>query len=314
LRISDVGVGLLCGLIMPVMSTGCDDGKGSSADAGTVPATAGDDGDDGDGDGGGTATSTGGAADADGSGGSTAAAEDDGPPDTDGDPSPEIECGDGVFDGPLVIDPENGGQLPEDTLNGISIIDGDLLISNTTYTELDFLHCITEVRGDIQIFNNYFLQDTKGTDGITKVGRLPMLQPTAGNPNFIDEGKGSITVSGNPILPDINGFAALVQIGEQDTTQPDMMQLSPQSLVIRNNDMMTTLTGFASLELIYASLIIQENDLLMDIDGLRGLKGVGGAFAVTRNPSLCLSSVNAVGGGLKVYGENSTTEQNDDSC
>jgi hypothetical protein len=317
LRLSDLGIGLLCGLIVPVMSTGCDDG-GGSGEGGTTPATDGgdDDGDDGSAEGG-TATSTSGAADADGTAGSTAASgEDDGPPDTDGDPAPEIECGDGVHDGPVLIDPENGGAEPVDVLTGISVIDGDLLISNTTYTSLDYLHCLTEIRGDIQIFNNYFLQDMTGADGILKVGRLPALNPTPGNPNFVDDGKGSITISGNPILPDINGFNGITQIGEQDTEAPAGMNISPQSLVIRNNPALLTITGFDNLQLIYASLIIQENDALMDIDGLQGLQGVGAAFSVTRNPSLCISSVNAVGGGLEILGEpeNSTTTQNDDSC
>lgn len=315
MRLSDLGVGLLCGLIVPVVSTGCDDGKGSSADAGgTAPSD--DGGDDGDGDGT-SATSTGGPASGDDTGGATmASSEDDGPPDTDGDPAPEIECGDGVYEGVVVIDPENGGMLPEDVLSGISVLENDLFISNTTYTSLDFLHCLTEVHGDIKIYNNYFLQDLSGTDGLTKVGRLPELTPTAGNPNFIDEGKGSITISGNPILPEINGFNGITQIGEMDDTQPSSMQLSPQSLVIRNNDVATTLSGFTGLRLIYASLIIQENDALLDIDGLMGLQGVGGAFSVTRNPALCISSVNAIGGGLDVLGEpeNSTTTQNDDSC
>lgn len=322
MRLSDLGIGLLCGLIVPVLSTGCDDGGGSSADAGgTAPSDDGGDGGGDDGDGTSatstSATSTGGSASGDDTGGATmASSEDDGPPDTDGDPAPEIECGDGVYVGPVMIDPENGGMLPEDVLSGISIIDGDLFISNTTYTSLDFLHCLTEVHGDIQIFNNYFLQDLSGTDGLTKVGRLPELTPTAADPDFIDEGKGSITISANPILPAIDGFNGIAQVGEKDDTQPANMQLSPQSLVIRNNALATTLSGFTGLRLIYASLIIQENDALMDIDGLMGLQGVGGVFSVTRNPSLCISSVNAVGGGLEVLGEpdNSTTTQNDESC
>jgi len=78
----DLGVNLACALALLVAPIACDSGEDDSAS--TAP-TAGDDGDategseptlgdDGDGD-------------------------DGGPPDTDGDPSPPVECGDGIYTG-----------------------------------------------------------------------------------------------------------------------------------------------------------------------------------------------------------------------
>lgn len=275
---------------------GCDSSSPSDGSAGTVGDSAG-------------AT--------EGTAGDTASPPGDdsgGPPDTDGEEPPEIECGDGVYSGILLINPEDPNGVPVETLDGISTIEGDLLISSTSYTDLGFLSCLREVRGDIQIFGNYFLEDISGTDGITKVGRLPAPNPTPIDPNSVDEGKGSITISGNPVLTDLNGFNGLAQVGERDSADPE--NESSQSLVIRNNDALVTITGFGSLEIIYESLVIQENSELKDIDGLRGLQVIDGFFSVTRNPSLCSSSVASVGMGLQFLGdmEHSTDALNDDSC
>lgn len=267
---------------------------------------------------GGSAGTVGDSADAtEGTAGDTAGPPGDdsgGPPETDGEMPPEIECGDGVYPNILLINPEDPAGMPVETLDGIAIIEGDLLISSTSYTDLSFLSCLREVRGDIQIYGNYFLEDISGTDGITKVGRLPAPNPTPIDPNSIDEGKGSITISNNPVLTDLNGFNGISQVGERDAADPE--NESSQSLVIRNNDALVTITGFGSLQIIYESLVIQENPVLTDIDGLRGLQVIDGFFSVTRNPSLCSSSVTAVGAGLAFLGdpEHSTDVLNDDSC
>lgn len=283
-------------MIAGALATGCGEGGGSPA-GGATESGAGD---------------AGNASDTVSADGSSTDAGDDG---DDGIP-PEIECGDGVFQGPVFISPDDPAAMPVEILDGISIIEGDLLISSTGYANLDFLHCLTEIHGDVKIYDNDALVDISGTNGITKIGRLPASNPTPGDPNFVDEGKGTITISENDLLPDLAGFDGLVQIGEQDTTLPANMQMSPQSLVIRNNDALETISGFGNLQLIFASLIIQENPALGDIDGLSSLQGVGGIFSVTRNDTLCISSVNAVGEGLQLLGqpENSTTSLNDDSC
>lgn len=316
MRRSDLMIGLVFGLVLPA-TTGCDSGDDGSGSGGTVASATNpsdDGGDDGDGSAG-TAAGSGTGGEMTGTGDGTAAGSDEGPIDpTEGEVPPEITCGDGVHDGPLLIGgADNPDAQPIETLNGISVINGDLIIDSTNYFSLDFLHCLTEIRGDVQIFGNYFLVDLSGTDGIVKIGRLPAPNPTPSNPNFIDDGKGSITISSNPALVNLNGFAGIVQVGEQEAGGGD---ISPQSLVIRTNDALETLTGFANLELIYQSLIIQENPVLKDIDGLASLAGVGGSFSVTRNDELCISSVNAIGGSLDYLGdpEHSTTTGNNNGC
>ncbi len=230
---------------------------------------------------------------------------------TEGEEPPTFECGGGgVFPTDMTIDPDDPDATPIDALEGISVIDGDLLVTHASYFSLDFLECITEVRGDIQIYDNPFLIDLSGTNNIVKVGRLP--EPLATDPTMMDMGKGTITISANAALVQISGFAQLPQIGEQD---PNTGALAQQSLVIRQNPAAETITGFDSLTTIFGSLIIQENDALQDIDALKVLQNIGGGYTVTRNPNLCLSSVNCVGGGLLNFDpEFSTTSMNNDDC
>lgn len=234
---------------------------------------------------------------------------------------PPVDCGAGeTLTGSLEInDDDDVAQL-----DGIAILTGDLIISGTSYTNLDFLSCLEEIQGNIQIFNNPSLVDMTGTNTLTKIGRLPANTPTPTDPDFWDAGTGSIAISGNQALLEIDGFTGITAIGEQPERGEDACPGAPrglecasrQSLVIRDNNAATGVTGFTSLELIFASLTVQQNESLMHIDGFESLIGVGGAFAVSNNPNLCMSSVNAIGGGLEFLGDedSSITVGNDEDC
>lgn len=305
---TDFQLALICASAVSLTIVGCDSGGGDTTEGGGTMATSGADTDPTNGD---NPTTS-----ADGTASDTMAADDSstGPVDpTEGEEPPTFNCdGGGVYPTDVIIEPEEaqGAHTPIEMLDGISIIEGNLLINSVNYFNLGFLECITEVHGDVQIFGNPFLSDLSGTDNMTKVGRLP--RPLASDPTTNDLGKGTITISDNPALVELNGFASVAQIGEQDAKTDE---LSPQSLVIRNNDALQTITGFNSLALIFESLIIQENNALLDIDGLKGLQGIGGAFSVSRNDSLCISSVICVGDGLMTFDpENSTMTQNDEGC
>ncbi|MEM7156835.1 MAG: hypothetical protein AAF799_28555 [Myxococcota bacterium] len=262
------------------------------------------------------ATDTGMVAD---SGSGTDSAEDTAVDPTDGVEPPAVDCGAGetLNSGIAIESDEDIAQL-----NGIAIVTGDFIVDSTNYSNLDFMSCLTEIHGNITIFNNQFLLDMSGTDNLTKIGRLPMATPTPTNPNGWDTGKGSISISNNPLLQNINGFNGIADIGEQG--EPGDCPASPAgvecisrpSLIIRDNASAQSLSGFTALAFIFGSLSVSENDSLLNIDGLAALVGIGGFFAVRDNPSLCLSSVNAVGAALQFLGDekHSTTSGNDDSC
>lgn len=197
-----------------------------------------------------------------------------------GDDGTNLDCGDTVHAGHIVIESE--ADLAE--LDGVRVVEGELQVNRTTFTDLDFLGCIEEVGGELTIFGNDSLQDVTGLDQLERTG-------------------GGLIISENAALTDIAGFESLLEIGD--------------SLIIRDNASLTSLSGMTRMSAIETSLIIRENDALTHIDGLRGLRKVGALFAVTHNPSLCISSVNAVGEGIIDPAEprdNWSTRANNDGC
>lgn len=299
----------LCILSLTIF--GCGDDSGSNSDtAGANDTTMG---------GGATDDSPGATMATSASAGTADETADEGPVDpTEGVEPPVVDCGAGeTFEGGLLIESDADVAM----LDGIAIVTGDIIIDSTNYSNLDFMSCLTEVHGNIQIFDNPFLLDMSGTDNLTKIGRLPAPNPTPSSPNSWDAGKGSISISSNPSLITINGFANVTDLGEQGEAgdcpamPADVECISRQSLIIRENGG-TSVSGFGSLAFIFGSLTISQNDALLDIDGLVSLVGIGGFFAVNNNTNLCNSSVIAVGKALKFLGDegSSTNSGNDTSC
>lgn len=196
---------------------------------------------------------------------------------TDGTP---LECGSATLPGHLVIE----GEADLVALDGVRAIEGELQVNRTSFTDLDALGCIEEVGGELTIFGNAALTDLSGLDRLQRVGA-----------GFI--------FSDNAAVTDLSGVEALTEVGG--------------SVIIQGNSAMTSLSGLQSLHTIEGALNIRENDQLVHIDGLRGLRTLGSQFAVTHNPSLCVSSVNRVGAGITdpaEPGDNWSTRANDDDC
>lgn len=200
-----------------------------------------------------------------------------GTPTDDGQPQ---ECGTASRPGHLVIESE--ADLAE--LDGVRVIEGELQINDTAFTNLDFLACLEEVGGELTIYGNAQLTDVSGLDGLRRLGA-------------------SFVFSENTAVTELSGIAALEEIGG--------------SLILGSNSAMTGVPGLTSLSTIGGALNIRGNDVLEHIDGLRGLRTLGTQFAVTHNPSLCISSVNAVGSGITDPAEprdDWSARANDDSC
>jgi len=210
-------------------------------------------------------------------------------PTDDGQP---LECGTMTRPGHLVIESE--ADLAE--LDGVRAIEGELQIDSTSFTNLDFLGCIEEVGGELTIFGNAQLTDLSGLDRLQRVGD-------------------SFIFSENTAVPELAGLGALTEIG--GIVEVDGVPQSRGSLIIQGNHAMTGISGFTSLTTIRGALNIRDNDALEHIDGLRGLRTLGTQFAVTQNPSLCISSVNQVGAGITdpaTPRDDWSTRANDDEC
>lgn len=184
-----------------------------------------------------------------------------------------LDCGTATLPGHLVIE----GEADLAALDGVRVIEGELQVSRTSFTNLDFLGCLEEVGGELTIFGNAQLVDLAGLDRLERVG-------------------GGFVFSDNTAVPELAGLGALTEIGE--VVQVDGETQTRGSLVIGGNHAMTGISGMTSLATIRGALNIRDNDALEHIDGLRGLRTLGTQFAVTQNPSLCISSVNQVGAGI----------------
>jgi hypothetical protein len=193
---------------------------------------------------------------------------------------PSAECGTQTLAAHLVIESEDDlGPL-----DGVRVIEGELQVNRTSFTDLEFLRCIEEVQGKLTIFGNAELTDLSGLDRLQRLGASFVFSENAGT-------------------TDLDGLPALTEIGG--------------SVVMHTNPDLQAISGMTSLATIGGALNIRDNDALEHIDGLRGLRTLGTQFAVTHNPSLCISSVNQVGAGITDPAEprdDWSTRANDDGC
>ncbi|MEX1364106.1 MAG: hypothetical protein AB1Z98_13345 [Nannocystaceae bacterium] len=212
-------------------------------------------------------------------------------------PSP-FDCTgvDGVLEGSVIIDDTPESDDPS-MLEGISVVTGSIQLNTTDLTNLDFMGCVTEVGGEINIFDNDMLTNVDGLHNVTSIGTQFVFSNNDGLVDFnslpnIQQMATTLAFRGNGALEHISGFHSLVGI-TANVTDPD------------GNPAVT------------GSINIQQNPVLLDVDGLGGLRVVGGIFAINNNPMLCVSSPICVGEGITVPAippDEWSIANNDDSC
>lgn len=237
-----------------------DDGNGDGAMDG-VPDDGADDGMDGTSPGDGSDGGDGG--DGTGDGGDGTGGDDGG----DGGGGP-VECptpATGEHDGHVQL---QGDNPDTSVLDGVRKITGELIIDSTNLTNLDFLACVEEVGGGINIFDNNSLVDLGGLAGITT----------------ITDFSAELTIAENDSLVTIAGFGKLGSVG---------------SLSINNNASLQNVDGPSALEAINQNLTIRYNDSLTNLNGLSNLKAVGSKFNVVGNPMLPCGNIAKLGDQLQ---------------
>jgi hypothetical protein len=222
-------------------------------------------------------------------------AGDDGVDDTSGTtgtPPMPTDCVEGTLvDDRVRID--GSGADERASLQDITVIDGDLVVTGSAETDLSMLACVREITGSLYLYDNDQLVDTDGLYWLQRLG-------------------GDLVVAGNDALVDFTGLAQVTEI-EQEDGNPAYVQA--HSVVIVGNASLQHVSGLASLQSIRGTLLIRDNPALLDIDPLVGLATLAGPLAINHNPSLCMSSVTAVGQGLTTYDEaRSSTLANDEGC
>ena len=209
-------------------------------------------------------------------------------------PPPPDNCGDGILvDAWLHIDGTDLDERAE--LEGIRVIDGDLVVHQAPDADLSFLACITEVTGDLVLFDNDNLVDVTGLAFIERIG-------------------GDLVIADNDALVDFDALTLVTEI--ERGPGPDILEID-HSLIILGNASLETIHGLWNLELVFGDLHVRDNPNLTDIAGLVGITAVGGSLAVNHNESLCISQVAALGDGITTPDtppDDWTTIANNEGC
>ncbi len=203
-----------------------------------------------------------------------------------------VDCSKGEFDGsPTITTPEDIEMIA-----GYTSISGRLAISESQAECLTFLTCLESVGHDLNIFNNDLLTDVSGIDNVAVIGAVTDGPLMPG---------GTLTISDNDALV--------------DWTSLNLIQETPFSLSISENESLETISGFEGLVGTQDNFEIRFNDNLQNIssDGLRDILFIGGACVVTNNPNLCISTIEQMCGDLEqgpLNIEGSSTANNDNGC
>ena len=219
----------------------------------------------------------------------------------------------------------------------LEVVEGDLIIQalNSAFlTEfVDIFPRLTEVQGSIYIRNNTLapLQTITGFAAITRVGGdlgLPTEIDTdltiaadgeaPGNVTEVTRIEGNLTISGT--ITEFPNFAAL-KVVEGDlsitpittstlTTLDDIFPALDTilgDLVIRNQNFLQTIGGFAELDSIGKTLSIRSNSFTT-ISGFGSLDGIGGALSFIFNRNLTslsdFGALKSVGGNVAITSNN----------
>ena len=189
-------------------------------------------------------------------------------------PMPE-DCGDAVLaDGWLHISADEYDE--RDKLDGVAVIDGDLVIRRSELTNLDLLRCIREITGTLHIYDNDALVDVSGLWWVERLG-------------------GDLIVADNDALVE---FDALAKVRETEREQPEPSKTVNHGIVFIRNASLERIRGLAELERITGDLVLRSNPALVSLEGLGSLREVGYALAVNHNASLCPPTVDAIRDGL----------------
>ncbi len=202
------------------------------------------------------------------------------------------DCGTGVLtDARVRI--TTGDEDERASLEGIAVVDGDLVIKNAPDADLSFLQCVREITGNLYVFDNDALVDTDGLYWLERVG-------------------GDVVIAENDALVDFTGLAQITEIeGETSSTLSE----GAHSLFVLDNASLQRLSGLDSLLFVAGDLHIRDNPSLQDVDALAGLMLVGRTLAINHNPSLCASSVDAIGRTVSIgQSSGSATNANDEGC
>ncbi len=204
-----------------------------------------------------------------------------GPTEYDVDAGPEAfwaSCGTPARQGPIRI--ETASDV--DSLAGVAVVDGDLVISGMLLDDLAGLEDLRCVRGRLDISENPALPDLDGLEGLVAVEDGIDVQRNA-LLTRIDALRGvrfvgpfsahsDVSIVGNPLLGDLGGLSGL------DAIRGD--------LVVTANDALDDLAGLDQLTRVAGDVTISRNETLRSTAGLDRLEAIGARLVVEDGAAL----------------------------
>ena len=167
-------------------------------------------------------------------------------------------------------------------LAGYSEVGGDLRVLQVR--DLEPLACLTRVAGDLTILDNPQLADLVGLESLDEILGAMFIE---NNPTLASLDGLELSTFGT--APDGNDVVSLV-IDDNDllTSVLALNRIGTLSggLVIVNNDALTALTGLGNVTQIGDVLAIRNNAALTDISALISLRDLTGPLLIEANPSL----------------------------
>jgi hypothetical protein len=197
--------------------------------------------------------------------------------------------------GDLVIaDPSDISDLV--SLQNLERIEGNFTVDNSSnLTSLNGLDNLAMITGDLALMDNADLSD------ISALNSIPMTLAATSQ----------ITVTGNPLLVDLNGLQGSDQVGSLRLVDTELTNLTGLENLTRvnggvtllNNTRLGDVSALGSLTVVDSSLTITDNPLLTDLTGLDALASVGNNLVLTNNGLTTLTGLGtlaSVGGDLTV--------------
>ena len=214
---------------------------------------------------------------------------------------------------------DNGALTHVDGFGALAYVgEGFTIQSHPVLTDLDGLANLADANA-VDINSNAALESVAGLDGLTAVSELNIAsnaslteisifnRPSA--PTVLDV----LTLSGPAAVTDLDGFNRLEAVNSllQITNMDEMLTLSgfdnlvvvddmempcdepdpwmcadSTGMEIGNNDVLTEISGFSSLEIVSGNLRIYENDAMTDLSGFANLTMVVGTLSLGNNDGL----------------------------
>lgn len=146
-------------------------------------------------------------------------------------------------------------------LDGVTAIEGGLLIDETGLTNLEGLEDLTRA-GGLELYANPALESLAGLDSLDDV---------VGNLSVVD-GASFVSLAGTGGLNSLEGALYL-----ENTRVTDLSGLGPPTeiggLFLVNNPLLQSVDGLEALTQVDGDLVIRDNPLLTDLSALCGLRG-----------------------------------------